>query len=89
MMTAKEAIHYIVEYFGLKSYYAIAKALSDEDLKVQPIQISNYYKGGRMSAKVAKRVFDTFGIVISDTFDKSKYGKFNVDSERSSDCSCE
>lgn len=72
-MTSKEAISYISEYFGIKSYYAIAKALSDEELTVQPIQISNYCKTTKMSKKVAQRVFDTFGIIVSDTFDKSKF----------------
>jgi len=34
-----------------------------------------------MSPKVAKRFFDTFGIIISDPFDKSKFrdGIDNVD----------
>ena len=80
-MTANEAILYAVEYFGLKSYYAISKALSDEELTVQPIQISKYCKGYKMSPKVAKRFFDTFGIIISDPFDRSKFrdGIDNVD----------
>lgn len=67
-MTTKEAIAYVAEYFGLKSYYALSKALSDETLTVQPIQISNYAKGGKMSKKVADRFFETFGIVISDAY---------------------
>lgn len=70
-MTSREAIEYISEYFGLTSYYAIAKALSDEELTVQPIQISNYCKTTKMSRKVAQRVFDTFGIIVSDTHDRS------------------
>lgn len=80
-MTAKEAILYVVEYFGLKSYYAIAKALSDEELTVQPIQISKYCKGYKMSKKVAQRFFNTFGVIISDPFDMSMFkdGIDNVD----------
>lgn len=80
-MTSREAIFYIVEYFGLKSYYSIARALSDDELTVQPIQVSSYCKGRKMSPKVAKRVFDTFGIIISDPFDRAKFkdGIGNVD----------
>lgn len=68
-MTAVEALKYASKHFGVPSYYAMSKALSDEELTVQPIQISNYAKGKRrMSEKVAQRFFDTFGIVISDAY---------------------
>ena len=61
-----EAIKYVVEHFGITSMYQLAKSLSDETLKVQPIQISNYLNGTRMSQKVADRFFETYGIVIGD-----------------------
>ena len=65
-MPIKEAINYIVEHFGVTSYYAMSKALSDETLTVQPIQISNYANGSKPSQKVADRFFETYGVVISD-----------------------
>lgn len=65
-MTTAEAIKYVVEHFGVTSMYALAKSLSDETLNVQPIQISNYLNGTRMSQKVADRFFETYGVVISD-----------------------
>ena len=69
VLTSKQAIRYIAESYGVKSYYAMSKALSDETLKVQPIQISNYHKGvSRMSQKVADRVEATFDVKISDVY---------------------
>lgn len=65
-MTTIEAMQYVSEMFGIKTLYALSKALSDEFLTVQPIQLSRYMKGGKMSAKVAKRFEDTFGVAISD-----------------------
>ncbi len=65
-MTGEEAIKYIVEHFGVTSMYALSKALSDEELTVQPIQISNYLNGKKMSRKVADRFFETYGIIVSD-----------------------
>lgn len=68
VMTTKEAIKYVAEHFGVPSRYALAQALSDEELKVQPIQISNYLNGTRMSKKVAVRFQEVYGVVISDVY---------------------
>lgn len=68
VMTGIEAIKYVADYFGVPSKYALAKSLSDEDLTVQPIQISNYLKGTQMSKKVAERFNETYGIIISDAY---------------------
>ena len=65
-MTAKEAIKHVAEHFEVRSRYALAKALSDDTVNVQPIQISNYMDGTRMSEKVAKRFSEVYGITISD-----------------------
>ena len=67
-MTGKEAIKFAADHFGVQSKYAMSKALSDEDLTVQPIQISNYLNGTRMSKKVAERFEETYGITISDAY---------------------
>lgn len=65
-MTAAEAIEYVAYVHKIKSLYEIAKALSTKDLNVQPIQISNYREGSKMSSKVADRFKDVYGITISD-----------------------
>lgn len=67
-MSTKEAIKYVVDCFGIHSMYALAKSLSDDNLTVQPVQISNYLKGKKMTQKVANRFFDTYGVVINDAF---------------------
>lgn len=74
-MTTAEAIEYVVDVFGIPSYYALAKSLSDSELTVQPIQISNYLKGTRMSQKVADRFFITYGVVISDVHSSGAFAK--------------
>ena len=74
-MTTIEAINYVVEYFGVTSKYALAKALSDETLTVQPIQISNYLNGTVMSLKVADRFFETYGVVVSDAYTPGAFRK--------------
>lgn len=70
-MTALEAIKKVSEDFEIKSKYRLAKYLSDDELTVQPIQISNYThidpkKRRKMSVAVAKRFYDVFGIYITD-----------------------
>ena len=69
-MSGKDAIDFVAEHFGVPSMYAMSKALSDENLTVQPIQISRYRKGHKMSSKVANRFFDTYGVVINDYYKK-------------------
>lgn len=70
-MSTKEAIEHAADYFSVPSMYAMAKALSDENLKVQPIQISKYRtKGVKMSKRVARRFFDTYGITVNDSTNK-------------------
>lgn len=66
VMTAKEAIEHVTYVHRIPSYYALAQSLSDKDLNVQPIQVSNYVKGKLMSEKVAQRFFEVYGVVISD-----------------------
>lgn len=70
VMTGKEAIKYAADHFGVPSMYAMAKSLSDDELTVQSIQISNYLQGTKMSKKVAQRFEDTYGIIISDAYTK-------------------
>lgn len=65
-MSTKEAILTVVRDRNIPSMYQMAKELSDEKLKVQPIQISRYLKGSRMSKKVADRFEDVYGIKIND-----------------------
>lgn len=72
-MTTQDAIKYIKEYFGIPSRYALAKSLSDDTLTVQPIQITNYIRGGKMSKKVAERFFETYGVIISDVHNPSDW----------------
>lgn len=77
VMTGAEAIKYVADYFGVPSKYALAKSLSDEKLTVQPIQISNYINGTRMSKKVADRFNDTYGIIISDAYVQENWAEPN------------
>lgn len=79
-MTAYEAIHKVCEEYGIPSKYALAKNLSDEELTVQPIQISNYVhkdpkKRRKMSKAVAKRFLDTYGIYITDQHDTGTFSR--------------
>jgi len=67
VMTTKEAIKHVVDVFGIRSMYELAKQLSDDKLNVQAIQISNYVRGlHKMSGEVADRFFNVYGIIISD-----------------------
>lgn len=77
-LTGKEAIKYAAEHFGVRSRYAMSKALSDDELTVQPIQLSNYLKGRRMSKKVAQRFFETYGIRITDAYVPSDWAEEKV-----------
>lgn len=71
-LTTKDAILYVSENLhGFKSMYSIAKALSDDELTVHTIQISNYLKGTKMSRKVADRFTEVFDIIITDVHDTS------------------
>lgn len=72
-MSTKEAIEFAAEHFGVPSMYAMAKALSDETLKVQTIQISNYRKGTKMSKEIAQRFYDTYGIIVNDYSDRGTW----------------
>lgn len=74
-MTGAEAIKYVTDHFGIPSLYALAKALSDDTLTVQPIQISNYLNGSQMSPKVAQRFFETYGVVIKDIYNPGVFTK--------------
>lgn len=65
-MTSKAAIEYVARDFAVHSLYAMAKSLSDDELTVQPIQISNYLKGRLMSEKVATRFEAVYGVYIID-----------------------
>ena len=70
-MTIKEAIRHVLDNYDIPSRYALARALSNETLNVQPIQINNYLKGTRVSKKVAERFLDLYNIVIIDVHDPS------------------
>jgi hypothetical protein len=72
-MTTQEALSYIAEYFNVTSLYALSKALSDSELNVQPIQLSKYKKGHKMSKKVAQRFFDVYGVIINDFHDRGVF----------------
>jgi len=68
VMTGVEAIKYVADHFGVPSKYALAKALSGDGLTVQPIQITNYLAGTRMSKKVADRFYEVYDVTISDVY---------------------
>lgn len=74
-MTAIEAIKHVTEYHEIPSLYALSKALSDEALTIQPIQLKGYLNGAKMSAKTAKRFFDVYGIHISDIHSRGIFSK--------------
>ena len=78
-MTGAEALKYAQDYFGVPSKYAMAKSLSDETLTVQPIQISNYLNGTKMSKKVAQRFEETYGITISDAYVQENWADIGND----------
>jgi len=74
-MSSKDAIEFAADHFGVPSMYAMAKALSDETLTVQPIQLSRYLKGHKMSLPVAQRFYDTYGIIVNDYIKKGLWQK--------------
>lgn len=74
-MTGEEAIKHIAEFYEIDSQYAIAKSLSGDGVKVQPIQIKNYLNGKKMSKKVAKRFMLVYGIDISDVHSTGIFSK--------------
>lgn len=78
-MTGQKAIEYVADFFGVPSMYALSKALSDEKLTVQPIQIKRYIEGSRMSKKVADRFYETYGIIITDSFYKENWARSRND----------
>lgn len=71
----------------IKSLYAMASMLNNEEVTVQPIQISNYLNGTRMSRKVARRFLEVFNIYVTDAvgkegdfLEKCKRGLINLKS---------
>lgn len=72
-MTTIEAIKYVKEHFEISTKSELARSLSDDTLTVQPIQITRYLKGSKMSQKVAKRFYETYGIIITDSVDKAEW----------------
>lgn len=71
-LTGRDAILYIAENYSTKSMYAIAKQLSNDEVKVHAIQITNYLKRGtKMSRKVADRVFAEYNIIVTDVYEPS------------------
>lgn len=74
-MTAQEAIEYVAAVNNIPSMYEMSKQLSDEKLTVQPIQISNYLNGGKMSRQVADRFWEVYGIIISDVHSPGVFKK--------------
>ncbi len=65
-MPTELAIATIVTENGLNTLSAVAAALSDDMVKVQPIQISRYINGSKMSRKVAAKVLEIFNIEVTD-----------------------
>lgn len=74
-LTTVQAIKYVAENFEVTSMYGLAKSLSNDEVKVQPVQISNYLKGTRMSQKVADRFLDVYGIIITDAHNPSDFAQ--------------
>lgn len=77
-LTTTEAIHYVMEFYNIPSYYRLARNLSDEYLAVQGIQISNYLNGKSMSRKVANRFLAIFDIVIIDVFEYTRKDNYRI-----------
>lgn len=65
-MPTVEAIQYVLDYFEISTKQKLAEILSNEMLTVQPIQITNYCNGRKMSAKVAARFEELFDLEITD-----------------------
>ncbi len=79
-MPAKEAIIKVCSDLNIPSKYRLAQLLSDETLKVQPIQIYNYLvKDRKMSKKVADRFTSVFGIVITDVHERGSLTKAELE----------
>ncbi len=74
-MTAQEAIEYVAAVHNISSMYEMSKQLSDDKLTVQPIQISNYMNGGKMSRQVADRFFEVYEVIISDVHQPGVFQK--------------
>ncbi len=68
-LSTLEAVHYVMEFYNIPSYYRLAKNLSDESYTVQSIQIFNYLKGYKMSRRTANRFLAVFDIVINDVYE--------------------
>lgn len=64
VMTSKAAIELVAKTHGIDSLYALARLLSGDGLEIQPIQVSNWRKGKKMSKRAAKRFLDLFDITI-------------------------
>jgi hypothetical protein len=64
--TTVEAIRHIAKEYDINTLSAFARELSNDDIKIQPIQISNYLKGRKMSRKVANQFLVRFGVIITD-----------------------
>lgn len=75
-LETQKALLYVLQNTDCKSMYSIAKALSDDELKVQTIQVSNYLKGKNgMSEKVALRFEEVFGITITDVYQRNNWSE--------------
>lgn len=75
-MKTQKAILYVLKETEYTSMYAIAKVLTDDTVKVQTIQVSNYLKGkNNMSEKVAIRFEEVFGITISDVYQRNNWSE--------------
>ncbi len=69
LLDSRAAIQFVMDELGYHSYYKIAKKLTEDGLKVQAIQVSDYHKGTHaMGEKVAAQFSKTFGVAIADTF---------------------
>jgi hypothetical protein len=67
-LNTEQAINHIVRHHKGTSLYKIAKSLSNDKVKLQPIQIEHYRNGGRMRKDVAQRFLEVYDIVITDIF---------------------
>lgn len=70
-MTTVEATKYVLDG---ETYYSIAKYLTMNGIKVQPIQIMNYEEGkNKMHIKVAKVFKKVFDINVTDAYNPKKW----------------
>ena len=67
ILTSKEAVNYVMDYYGYETINSLSKALYEKNFKIQPIMLKSYKDGKRrMSEKTASMFEEMFNVEIID-----------------------